>query len=92
MRQPNGCFDPVWKRGCGGPEHVHAAACKNDGGLTLAFSLTALATAEGTAVLVAEQAEGGLVEDSLEIFSCHRRPRARSGHDELSEYAGHASG
>ena len=51
-----------------GPEDVHSSSSEGDDGGVVAFALAALAVVEGAAVVVAERAEGGLVEDALEAL------------------------
>jgi hypothetical protein len=48
-----------------GLENIDAAACEGNDGLKVAFSLVSLTVVQGVAVVMAERAEGGLVEDAF---------------------------
>jgi len=61
------------------PEYIDASASKGDDGLMVSFSLASLAVIEGAAVVVAERAEGGLVEDALEGFVATGGPTEEAG-------------
>ena len=68
MAKSSGCFNSGLEGHSGlddGPEDVYAASCESDDGLMMSFSLASLAVVEGAAVVVAERAEGGLVEDGV---------------------------
>lgn len=95
MRQSSGSFE-VLPEGCSGledgPEHVDAASGEGDDGLMVSLSFAPFSVVEGAAVAVAERAEGGLLEDTLEALVAACRAFEESGLARLAEHRRHAGG
>src|SRR5580704_13367536 len=95
MAQSRGCFESGLERRAGiedGPEYVDAPSCEGNDGLVVAFTLASLAFVEGSAVVVVERAEGGLVEDAFESLVAAARAAQEPGSARLSQHRRHSSG
>jgi hypothetical protein len=95
MDQSSGCFESglEWHSGMDdGPEDIHSASCQGDDGCVVSFSFAALSVIEGATVVVAERAEGGLVEDPLQTFVSPIRPSQEAHPSGLSQHRGHSRG
>jgi hypothetical protein len=71
MGVSSSCFESSFERLSGtkdSPEYIDASAGESDDGLMVPFSLASFAVVESAAVVVAERAESGLVEDALEAL------------------------
>src|SRR5271156_6782318 len=75
-----------------GPEYVHAPSCEGNDGLVVAFTLASLAFVEGSAVVMVERAEGGLVEDAFEPLVAAVGSAQEPGSARLSQHWRHSSG
>lgn len=95
MRVSSDCFESRLEGLSGledGPEYIDAPAGESDDSLMVSFSLASLAVVEGAAVVVAERAEGRLVEDALEAFVAADGPTEEAGLAGLAQDRRHATG
>jgi hypothetical protein len=95
MAGSSGCFGSGLERRPrmeDGPEDIHTPAGQGDDGLMMAFSLAPFAIVEGAAVIVAEGAEGGLVEDTLEALVAAAGPSQEADASQLAQDGSHAGG
>src|SRR6266851_5645826 len=94
MGVSSGCFESGLEGLSGsedGPEYIDASASESDDGLMVSFSLASLAVVEGAAVVVAERAEGGLVEDALEALVAAGGPAQKASFAGLAQDGRHAT-
>jgi len=95
MAESSGCFESGLE-GCSrmedGPEDVDTPAGQGDDGLMMVFSLAPFSIVEDAAVIMAEGAESGLVEDTLEALVAAAGPTQETGASGLAQDGRHASG
>ena len=73
-------------------QRTFTPSCEGNDGLVVAFTLASLALVEGSAVVMVERAEGGLVEDAFEPLVAAVGSAQEPGSARLSQHRRHSSG